>query len=106
MIESASPPIYVNVDGHAYGVYEIRSTDELERIQAAAASAPPSISPAPSEPIASPSFVGISSATVRNAGGAAGPAMTLAQARAREQDAARAERRLSFVGARKSPASA
>jgi hypothetical protein len=32
MLECASPPIYVAVDGHAYGVYEVRPASELERI--------------------------------------------------------------------------
>ena len=37
MLECASPPIYVAVDGHAYGVFEVRSTAELERQHASAA---------------------------------------------------------------------
>ena len=98
MLECASPPIYVSVDGHAYGVFEVRSTAQLEAIQAAAAAAPPRLAPAPRAPDVSP--------FARAAAGAAGRPMTMDEARAAEEEAARAAKRASFIGARKPAAGA
>ena len=103
ILECASPPIYVNVDGHAYGVYEVRSTSHLEKIQAAAAAATnvAGAATASMKPDwASPEASGVTYEGIQKAGQVS-RATTMAEARAAEEEAARAKKRASFIGARK-----